>query len=107
MKTLDIKQAQQCIELSQQLLELAETQEWQRFEALQPKRDALIRQIVAKDYPANEANTVRALVAKLKALDGKIQPLAEAAKLEALKAIRANANQKKAASAYQKNQRSS
>tara|TARA_R110001583_G_scaffold195380_1_gene372449 strand:+ start:9590 stop:10024 length:435 start_codon:yes stop_codon:yes gene_type:complete len=105
LKQLNIEQAKQCIQLSEQLLELAQQQQWQHFEALLLQRDTLIMQIVAKDYPAEEANTVRALVGKLKALDAQIRPLAETAKLDALKALSADANQKKAASIYQKNQR--
>lgn len=105
MKQLNTEQANQCIQLSEELLELAQQQQWQRFEALQPQRDQLINQLVAKDYPANEADTVRQIVARIQALDAQTRTLIDACKQQTLAEIRGEAKTKKAVSAYQQTQR--
>ena len=105
LKTLDTKQAQKCIHASKLLLELAQQADWKRFESLLAVRDKLITAFVAKDYPAEEAEAVRRVVARLQMLDGQIRPLAEVAKQKALLEIRGDSTKKKAVSAYKNAQK--
>jgi Spy/CpxP family protein refolding chaperone len=104
VKQLDSKQAQTCIHFSQLLLDLAQQQEWQRFEALLSKRDALIQQLVAKDYDVSEADAVRQLISRIKALDALTHTRVVATQGDTLQAIRSDAATKKAVNAYQKTQ---
>jgi translation initiation factor 2B subunit (eIF-2B alpha/beta/delta family) len=105
LKQLNTEQAEQCIQLSELLLELAQQQQWQRFEALQPQRDRLINQLVAKDYPASQSAAIRLTVARIQALDNQTRALTDAFKQQTLTEIRTDATAKKAVSAYQKAQR--
>ncbi|MEH6651602.1 MAG: flagellar protein FliT [Motiliproteus sp.] len=105
MKVLDVKKAQQCITLSEQLLELAQQGEWQQFEQMMQQRDKLITQLVAKDYPANEAGAVRHVIGRIKSFDSLTLPLAEAAKQQTLSDIRGESKKKKGVSAYKKARR--
>ncbi|MEH6470253.1 MAG: flagellar protein FliT [Halopseudomonas sp.] len=105
LKPLDSKAAQQCIVLSKLLLELAQKEEWQRFEALLAKRDRLLKPIVTQDYAASDADAVRGMVGQIQALDKQTQSLVETNKHRALESLRGDATKKKAVSAYQKAQR--
>lgn len=105
MKQLNTEQANQCIQLSAELLQLAQQQQWQRFEALLVQRDRLINQLVSKDYPASEADAVRQIVARIQALDTQTRALTDACRQETLTELRTDATAKKAVSAYEKAQR--
>ena len=98
---------QKALDLSKQMLTLAEHQEWQKMEATMQERDTVLSQIDGAVDPQalsqESQEAVNHLFNQIKQIQSQVQQLAEQSHQQTMQALKASNANKKAVKSYQAN----
>ncbi len=93
------------LDMSKQMLTLAEHQEWQNMEALMKERDTLLSQINgpidAQILPNESKAAIADLFSQIKQIQSQVHQIAEQTHQQNMKEIKASNTHKKAVKSYQ------